>query len=89
MTALINMIVSLINGIIVGILSFILGILDGLADVDSLIEHGISSITNFFSSFMTLGNQLFPFIPAEWMALIETGLIVLAIGIPVWKKVSK
>lgn len=87
MTALINMIVSLINGIIVGILSFILGLLDGLADIDSLIEHAVSSITNFFSAILTLGNSLFPFIPAEWMAMIETMLIVLAIGMLVRKKV--
>lgn len=87
MSALINMIVSVINGIIVGALSFILGVLDGLDDIDSLIEHAVSSITNFFSAILTLGNSLFPFIPAEWMAMIETMLVVLAIGMLIRKKV--
>lgn len=87
MTALINMIVGLINGIIVGTFSFLIGLIDGLSNIDSLIEHGVSSITNFFSAILTLGNQLFPFIPPEWMALIETMLIVLAIGTLIRKKV--
>lgn len=84
---LINTVVSLINGLIVGVFSFILGVLDGLDDIDSLIEHAVSSITNFFTAILTLGNNLFPFIPAEWMAMIETMLIVLAIGTIVRKKV--
>lgn len=84
---LINTVVSLINGLIVGVFSFILGVLDGLDDIDSLIEHAASSITNFFTAILTLGNNLFPFIPAEWMAMIETMLLVLAIGTIIRKKV--
>lgn len=84
---LINMVVSLINGLIVGLFSFILGVLDGLNDIDSLVEHAVSSVTNFFTAILTLGNNLFPFIPAEWMAMIETMLIVLAIGTIIRKKV--
>ena len=84
---LINTVVSLINGLIVGMFSFILGVLDGLDDIDSLIEHAVSSITNFFTAILTLGNNLFPFIPAEWMAMIETMLLVLAIGTIIRKKV--
>ena len=84
---LINTVVSLINGLIVGLFSFILGVLDGLDDIDSLVEHAVSSVTNFFTAILTLGNNLFPFIPAEWMAMIETMLIVLAIGTVIRKKV--
>lgn len=84
---LINTVVSLINGLIVGLFSFILGVLDGLDDIDSLVEHAVSSITNFFTAILTLGNDLFPFIPAEWMAMIETMLLVLAIGTIIRKKV--
>ena len=87
LSSLINMVVSLINGLIVGTLSFILGLLEGLNDVDGLLEHAVSSITNFFSAILTLGNNLFPFIPAEWMAMIETMLIVLAVGMVIRKKV--
>ena len=87
LSSLINMVVSLINGLIVGTLSFILGLLEGLNDVDGLLEHAASSITNFFSAILTLGNNLFPFIPAEWMAMIETMLIVLAVGMVIRKKV--
>lgn len=89
MESLVNLIVSLINGLIVGVVSFILGLLDGLSNVDNLFEHAISSVTGFFSAFLTLGNRLFPFIPAEWMAILESMLIVLAIGIIIKKKVAE
>lgn len=89
MESLINLIVSLINGLIVGVVSFILGLLDGLSNVDNLFEHAFSSVTGFFSAFLTLGNRLFPFIPAEWMAILESMLIVLAIGIIIKKKVAE
>lgn len=89
MESIINLIVSLINGLIVGLVSFILGLLDGLSNVDNLFEHAISSVGGFFSAFLTLGNRLFPFIPAEWMALLESMLIVLAIGIIIKKKVAE
>lgn len=87
MASIINMIVNLINGLIVGILSFILGLLDGLDNIVSLIEHAASSVTNFVKSILTLGTHLFPFIPAEWMAIIETLLLVLLIGIIIKRKV--
>ena len=87
MESLINLIVSLINGVLVGVLSFIYGVLDGIDNLDSLLEHAGSSISGFFTSILTLGNNLFPFIPAEWMALIESLLIVAAIGIIIKKKV--
>lgn len=88
MESLINLIVSLINGVLVGVLSFIYGVLDGIDNLDSLLEHAGSSISGFFTSILTLGNNLFPFIPAEWMALIESLLIVAAIGIIIKKKVT-
>ena len=88
MDSLINLIVSLINGVLVGVLSFIYGVLDGIDNLDSLLEHAGSSISGFFTSILTLGNNLFPFIPSEWMALIESLLIVAAIGIVIKKKVT-
>ncbi len=87
MSALINTVVSLINGLIVGVASFLLGVLDGLDNIDDLLVHAVSSIQNFFTAILTLGNSLFPFIPAEWMAMIETLLIVLAVGVVIRKKV--
>lgn len=89
MESLINLIVSLINGVIVGVMSFVLGLLDSLDNVDSLLEHAISSIGGFFSSILTLGTRLFPFVPAEWMAILESMLIVTAIGIIIKKKVAE
>lgn len=89
MESLINFIVSLINGVIVGVMSFVLGVLDSLDNLDSLLEHAVSSISGFFSSVLTLGNHLFPFVPAEWMAILESMLIVIAIGIIIKKKVAE
>lgn len=85
--ALLNMITSLINGLIVGSLHFILNLLDGLDDVDSLLDHTVDSVKGFFTAFLNLGNVLFPFLPAEWLALIEAALIVLCIGIIIKRRV--
>ena len=79
--ALLNMITSLINGLIVGALHFILNLLDGLDDIDSLLDHTIDAISNFFTAFLNLGSSLFPFLPSEWTAIIEASLIVLVIGV--------
>ena len=78
-----NMIVSLINGLIVGT------VLDGLDSVDSLLEHAISSISGFFEAFLNLGTKLFPFLPEEWSAILQTTLIVLVVGLIIKKKVIR
>ena len=85
--ALLNMITSLINGLIVGALHFILNLLDGLDDIDSLLDHAIDAISNFFTAFLNLGTSLFPFIPAEWLTIIEAALVILAIGVIIKRRV--
>ena len=85
--SLANMIVSVINGLIVGTLHFVLNLLDGLDNIDSLLDHAVSSIKGFFDAFLNLGSTLFPFLPAEWSAIIEAALIVLALGLIIRKKV--
>lgn len=85
--SLANIIVSVINGLIVGALHFLLNLLDGLDDIDSLLEHAISSIKGFFDAFLNLGTALFPFLPPEWSAIIEAVMIILALGLIIRKKV--
>lgn len=85
--ALLNMITSLINGLIVGSLHFILNLLDGLDDVDLLLDHTVDSVKNFFTAFRNLGTSLFPFLPAEWLTIIEAALVILAIGVIIKRKV--
>ena len=85
--SLANMIVSVINGLIVGTLHFLLNLLDGLDNIDSLLDHAVSSIKGFFDAFLSLGSSLFPFLPAEWSAIIEAALVVLALGLIIRKKV--
>lgn len=85
--ALLNMITSLINGLIVGSLHFILNLLDGLDDVDSLLDHTVDAISNFFAAFLNLGAMLFPFIPVEWTAIIEAALIIMVIGVIIKRRV--
>ncbi len=85
--SLANMIVSVINGLIVGSLHFVLNLLDGLDNIDSLLDHAVSSIKGFFGVFLNLGSSLFPFLPAEWSAIIEAALVVLALGLIIRKKV--
>lgn len=84
-----NMIVSLINGLIVGAVTFVINLLDGLDSVDSLLEHAISSISGFFEAFLNLGTKLFPFLPVEWSAILQTTLIVLVVGLIIKKKVIR
>lgn len=85
--ALLNMITSLINGLIVGALHFILNLLDGLDDVDSLLDHTINAVSNFFAAFLNLGATLFPFLPAEWTAIIEAALIIMVVGVIIKRRV--
>ena len=85
--ALLNMITSLINGLIVGSLHFILNLLDGLDDVDSLLDHTINAVSNFFTAFLNLGTVLFPFLPAEWTAIIEAALIIMVVGVIIKRRV--
>ena len=85
--ALLNMITSLINGLIVGSLHFIRNLLDGLDEVDGLLDHTVNSVSGFFTSFVDLGSSLFPFIPAEWTAIIEAALIILVIGVIIKRRV--
>lgn len=85
--ALLNMITSLINGLIVGVLHFVLNLLDGLDDVDGLLDHAVNAVSGFFTAFLNLGSTLFPFLPAEWTAIIEAALIILVIGIIIKRRV--
>lgn len=85
--ALLNMITSLINGLIVGSLHFILNLLDGLDDGDLLLDHTVDSVKNFFTAFLNLGTSLFPFIPAEWLTIIEAALVILALGVIIKRRV--
>ena len=85
--ALLNMITSLINGLIVGALHFILNVLDGLDDVDSLLDHTINAVSDFFTAFLNLGATLFPFLPAEWTAIIEAALIIMVVGVIIKRRV--
>ena len=78
---------SVINGLIVGVFSFIDGVLSSIEHISSIITHAFSAVENLISSFVTLGSSLFPFIPAELIALIEAAVFVLAIGLIVRKKV--
>lgn len=85
--ALIHMVVSFLNGLIVGILTFVVNLLDGLDSVDGLLTHGISAVSDFFEAFLQLGELLFPFLPAEWSAILEAALLLLAVGLLLKKKV--
>ena len=62
-------------------------LLDGLDDVDLLLDHTVDSVKNFFTAFLNLGTSLFPFIPAEWLTIIEAALVILAIGVIIKRRV--
>lgn len=78
---------SILNGTIVGLFRFLEGVLNSLEHLLNIIPHAVSSFGNLISGLLSLGAALFPFIPAEWTVLIESALIVLAIGLIIRKKV--
>lgn len=87
LTSVGDTVAQVINGLIVGLLSFIDGVLEKITHIESIIEHAGSSLVNLFESFISMGNMFFPMLPAEWVALIESALIVLALGMLIRKKV--
>ena len=87
LSGLSDMILSFINGLIVGSVTFLVNLLDGLDSIDSLLTHATSVIQGFFTSLLNLGGLLFPFLPPEWIAIVETSLIVLVVGLIIKKKV--
>lgn len=89
LSGLVDVILSTINGLIVGTVTFVVNLLDGLDNIDGLLTSITSVVQNFFASLRNLGTLLFPFLPAEWIAIVETSLIVLVVGLIIKKKVTK
>ncbi len=89
LSGLVDVILSTINGLIVGAVTFVVNLLDGLDNIDGLLSGITSVVQNFFASLRNLGSLFFPFLPAEWIAIAETSLIVLVVGLIIKKKVTK
>lgn len=87
LSGLVDMVLSFINGLIVGSVTFFVNLLDGLDSIDSLLTRGTSVIQGFFTSLLNMGSLLFPFLPPEWIGIVETALIVLVVGLIIKKKV--
>ena len=47
----------------------------------------MDSVKNFFTAFLNFGTSLFPFLPAEWLTIIEAALVILAIGVIIKRRV--
>lgn len=89
LSGLVDVILSTINGLIVGAVTFVVNLLDGLDNIDGLLTNITSVVQNFFASLRNLGILFFPFLPPEWIAIVETALIVLVVGLIIKKKVTK
>lgn len=87
MSSIGNTVAQIINGLLVGVLSFIDGLLDKITMLESFIEHAGSSVVNFFEALSGMGEVMLPMLPAEWVSLIFTALLVLAFGSILRKKV--
>ena len=88
LSGLVDVILSTINGLIVGTVTFVVNLLDGLDNIDGLLTGITSVVQNFFTSLRNLGSLFFPFLPAEWVAIVETSLIVL-FGLIIKRRFSK
>lgn len=89
LSGLVDVILSTINGLIVGTVTFVVNLLDGLDNIDGLLTNITSVVQNFFASLRNLGILFFPFLPVEWIAIVETSLIVLVVGLIIKRKVTK
>lgn len=87
LSGLVDMLLSIVNGLIVGTVTFVVNLLDGLDSIDDLVIHATSVIQGFFTSLVNLGKLLFPFLPPEWIAIVEVSLVVLVVGLIIRKKV--
>lgn len=89
LSGLVDMLLSIVNGVIVGTVTFVVNLLDGLDNIDGLLTNITSVVQNFFASLRNLGILFFPFLPVEWIAIVETSLIVLVVGLIIKRKVTK
>lgn len=89
LSGIVDVVLSTINGLIVGAVTFVVNLLDGLDNIDGLLTSITSVIQNFFTSLRNLGSLFFPFLPAEWIAIVETSLIVLVVGLIIKRRFSK
>ena len=89
LSGLVDVILSTINGLIVGTVTFVVNLLDGLDNIDGLLTSITSVVQNFFASLRNLGTLVFSFLPVEWIAIVETSLIVLVVGLIIKRKVTK
>lgn len=89
LSGLVDIVLSFINGLIVGTVTFCVNLLNGLDNIDGLLTNVTLVVQNFFASLRNLGTLFFPFLPVEWVAIVEVSLVVLVVGLIIKKKVMK
>lgn len=79
--------VSLIKGILGGAVIFLTDIVDALGNVVKILDGLKSGLGGIYQGFLGLVSLVFPFLPAEWITILTTSILMTAVGVIIKKKV--
>lgn len=78
---------DVVMGIFGGLVSFLTEIVGSLGGIFDILDGVIAGLGGLASGFTALFTTLFPFLPAEWVAILLSGLLITVVGIILKKKV--
>lgn len=82
-----SFIFSAISGLVSGIVVFVTRIVDALGGFTNFLDAVVTGISKLVKNFSSLVSSMFPFIPAEWVAIIIAGILFSVVGMIIKKKV--
>lgn len=82
-----GLILDAVNGLLGGVVLFLTRIVNSLGGIVDILDSFKSGIIGLFSGFLNLVSALFPFIPAEWITILTTTVLMTIVGVIIKKKV--
>ena len=82
-----GLILDTINGLLGGVVLFLTRIVDSLGGFTEILDGFKNGIIGIFTGFLALVSALFPFIPAEWITILTTSILMTVVGVIIKKKV--
>lgn len=82
-----GLLLDFVNGLLGGIVLFLTRIVDSLGGIVEILDGFRSGISGIFAGFLELVFALFPFVPAEWITILITCVLMTIVGIIIKKKV--
>lgn len=82
-----GMILEAVNGLLGGVVIFLTRIVESLGGFVDILDGFKTGIEGLYTGFLSLVSALFPFIPAEWIMILTTCLLMTVVGVIIKKKV--